>query len=68
MTKKAQPRQIQPVGLSIEETIKATGLGRSSLYKEIAAGRLKSYKVGRRRLVSPEALKQWAQAAESRAA
>jgi excisionase family DNA binding protein len=66
--KKAQPHQIERVGLSIEEITKATGLGRSSIYKEIAAGRLKTYKVGRRRLASPEALKQWAQAAESRAA
>lgn len=63
-----QPRKIQPVGLSIEETIKATGLGRTSVYKEIAEGRLKSFKVGRRRFVSPAALQQWAQSHEQAAA
>ena len=63
-----QPRQIQPVGLSIEETIRATGLGRTSIYKEIAEGRLKSYKIGRRRFVSPEALREWRAAYEAAAA
>ncbi|NEV62270.1 helix-turn-helix domain-containing protein [Thiorhodococcus minor] len=63
-----QPRQIQPVGLSIDETIKATGLGRTSVYKEIAEGRLRSYKVGRRRFVAPDELVRWRQAAEASAA
>jgi len=56
---KKQPRQIDPVALSIEEVIRATGLGRTSIYKEIAEGRLKSFKIGRRRFCAPEALREW---------
>ena len=63
-----QPRQIEPVGLSIEETIRATGLGRTSIYKEIAEGRLRSFKIGRRRFVSPEALTRWRNEYENAAA
>ncbi|NCC41644.1 MAG: DNA-binding protein [Gammaproteobacteria bacterium] len=60
--KKPPPRTIEPVQLSIEETIKATGLGRTSIYKEIKEGRLLTHRVGRRRFVSTEALRQWVQA------
>ncbi len=66
--KKPEPRPIQPVGLSIDEIIRSTGLGRSSIYKEIAAGRLRTYKVGRRRFATPAALQSWAAAHEARAA
>ena len=61
-------RPVEPVGLSIDDIIIATGLGRTSVYNEIAAGRLRTYKVGRRRFATPEALRQWAAAHESRAA
>jgi excisionase family DNA binding protein len=37
--------------LDIDEAAAALGIGRSALYGEIAAGRLRSVKVGRRRLV-----------------
>jgi excisionase family DNA binding protein len=60
-------RRVEPVGLSIEEIVDATGLGRSSIYKEIAAGRLRTFKVGRRRFATPQALRQWAAAHEARA-
>jgi excisionase family DNA binding protein len=66
---KAKPtRPVAPVALSIDETIRATGLGRSTIYQEMAAGRLKSFKIGRRRFVSPEALTQWRAAHENAAA
>ncbi|MCF7984313.1 MAG: helix-turn-helix domain-containing protein [Thiohalocapsa sp.] len=61
-------RHIEPVGLSIPDVVQATGLGRSTVYQEIAAGRLKTFKVGRRRLVAPAALTEWAKARESEAA
>ena len=38
--------------LSIDEAATVLGVGRSSLYQEIGAGRLRSLKVGRRRLVA----------------
>ena len=42
---------MQPLALSIKETAKALGLGRTSIYAMIADGRLEAFKVGRRRLV-----------------
>jgi excisionase family DNA binding protein len=60
--------RIQPIGLSIDEVSQATGLGRSTIYKEIAEGRLRTYKVGRRRLATPQAVEAWAKAHEARIA
>jgi excisionase family DNA binding protein len=37
--------------LSIEQAARALGIGRTALYSEIGAGRVRSVKVGRRRLV-----------------
>ncbi len=42
--------------LSIDEAAKALGIGRSALYGEIGALRLRSIKVGRRRLVASGAI------------
>ena len=42
--------------LSINEAAGALGIGRSRLYEEVAAGRLRSLKVGRRRLVPASAI------------
>lgn len=41
---------------SIDEAAAALNLGRSLLYSEIAAGRLRSIKVGRRRLIPAAAI------------
>lgn len=45
--------------LSIRETCQAVGLSHVSVYHEIAAGRLASCKIGRRRLITPEAIRAW---------
>jgi excisionase family DNA binding protein len=37
--------------LSIEQAARALGIGRTALYSEIGTGRIRSVKVGRRRLV-----------------
>ncbi len=42
--------------VSVDEAARALGIGRSALYSELAAGRLRSLKVGRRRLVPSGAL------------
>jgi len=42
--------------LSIDDAAERLGIGRSRLYDELAAGRLRSLKVGRRRLVPASAL------------
>lgn len=55
-------------GLSIPEVMTSAGLSRQTVYNEINAGRLKTFKVGRRRLVSPAALAAWVSALERSAA
>jgi excisionase family DNA binding protein len=42
--------------LSIEQAARALGIGRTALYSEIGAGRIRSVKVGRRRLVPSSAI------------
>jgi excisionase family DNA binding protein len=42
--------------LSIDETAALIGQGRTSIYREIQAGRLRSAKAGRRRLVPESAV------------
>lgn len=44
---------------SILETCQTTSLGRSRIYQEIAAGKLAIVKVGRRTLITAEALRAW---------
>ncbi len=51
-----EPRPVPQVTLSIDEARNATGLGRNSIYQAIAAGKLRSVKLGRRRLIRVEDL------------
>jgi excisionase family DNA binding protein len=60
--------RLRKVGLSVPEVMEATGLSRQSIYNEINDGRLRTFKVGRRRLVSPAALEDWVAALEREAA
>lgn len=46
----------RPRLLGIDAVIRETGLGRTTLYGLMADGRLRSVKVGRRRLVPAEAI------------
>ena len=39
------------IAFSISETVEATGLGRTTIYKLLRDGKLRSVKVGNRRLV-----------------
>lgn len=61
-------RPIDPIAYSIDDACRACGIGRSKLYTEIAAGRLKTYKIGRRRLVAPRDLREWLAAYQRTAA
>lgn len=45
-----------PLSYSIAATVRVTGVKRSKLYMEIAAGHLKSIKIGDRRLILHEDL------------
>jgi excisionase family DNA binding protein len=56
---RAQPRQRTRNRLmSVDEAAKALGMARSTLYRELGAGRLPSVKIGRRRLVPASAIAQ----------
>jgi excisionase family DNA binding protein len=46
--------------LSIPEACEAIGIGRSRIYHELDSGRLRSIKVGRRRLVPASAVAEFA--------
>ncbi len=44
---------------SVSEVCEWTGLGRTRLYEEMNSGRLRSVKIGRRRLIPEQALADW---------
>ena len=43
----------------ISEAVQATNIGRSLLYEEIRAGKLKTFKIGNRTLIATDDLKAW---------
>lgn len=47
---------LEPVAISISDTIKALSLGRTKIYELINEGRLSSFKVGRRTLVKVDSI------------
>lgn len=47
---------LSKIGFSYKEAQKMTGLGRTTLWKAVEEGKLKCFKVGRRRLFSAEHL------------
>jgi excisionase family DNA binding protein len=60
-----RPSQREPDHLlSIEQAARALGVGRTALYSEIGAGRVRSVKVGRRRLIPSSAITEVASAQE----
>ncbi len=52
VTEAAPPGNSPERLLSVDEAASALGIGRSRLYDEIGAGRVRSIKIGRRRLVA----------------
>lgn len=50
--------------LSVDEAANAVGISRPTLYEQIKTGRLRTFKVNNRRLVSPDALREWVKAQE----
>ena len=49
------------LALSINDTAKALGIGRSSVYALLKSGRLDAIKIGRRTLLTTESIKRLAQ-------
>ena len=54
-------KSTEKLAYSVKDALAATSVSRSLLYEEMAAGRLKSFHVGRRRLISARALSEWLQ-------
>ncbi len=47
------------VAYTVEGAAEAAGVGRTSIFSEIKAGRLKAKKFGKRTLITDEALREW---------
>ena len=49
--------QMEQLAVSINDTARALGLGRTSIYAMIADGRLEAFKLGRRTLIRAESIR-----------
>ena len=69
MTNLAEFQQIvaslQPIAVSPNEAARLVGIGRTTLYAALATGALRSAKIGKRRLITIDALRQWLSACET---
>lgn len=65
MKKKPQPAQ---QAYTVESFCAAFDVSRSRVYEEIAAGRLRSFKTGRRRMITADAARAWLDAMQGKAA
>lgn len=59
---------MQPLAVSPNEAARLIGIGRTMLYAALADGTLSSLKVGKRRLITVEAIKDWLKAREAETA
>ena len=53
------PLHIAPLAVGIADACRLTGLGRSKLYELLNAGEIPSLKIGKRRVVRVQALREW---------
>ncbi len=56
---------MEPLAVSINSAANALGVGRSSVYCLIKAGKLEAIKIGRRTLLTTVSIKRLAQASQS---
>ena len=56
MQSESTPR---PMALSPAEAARLAGVGRTTLYIALGTGELKSFKIGRRRIIRIDALEDW---------
>lgn len=52
---------MEPLAISINETAKALGIGRTSVYVLLKSGKLDAFKIGTRTLLTTESVKRLAQ-------
>jgi excisionase family DNA binding protein len=57
----------QRLAYTVADFLKATGIGRTSFYAEVGAGRLRVVKVGKRTLIRAEAVNDWFELLEAEA-
>ncbi|MCC4621770.1 helix-turn-helix domain-containing protein [Xanthomonas cassavae CFBP 4642] len=57
----------EKLSYSVDEAVRVTGLGRSNFYKILARGDIESFTVGKRRMVSARALRQFIEQKEREA-
>ena len=48
-----------PLAVAPDEAARVAGIGRTTLYRAISSGELKSLKIGKRRLIAVETLRTW---------
>lgn len=48
-----------PVAVGVETACSMTGVGRTTLFAEMAAGRLRARKCGRRTIIETDELRRW---------
>jgi excisionase family DNA binding protein len=53
------PSKAEPLAVSPGEAARLSGLGRTTIYNALGSGALKSIKIGKRRLITIEALRAW---------
>jgi excisionase family DNA binding protein len=53
------PANPEPLAVSPGEAARLTGLGRTTIYEALGSGALRSIKIGKRRLITVEALRGW---------
>jgi excisionase family DNA binding protein len=58
---------MEPLAVPIPEAARLGGVGRSTIYAEIAKGNLKIRKVGRRTIIAIEDLRSWLASKSSKA-
>ncbi len=62
------PTATLPVVMSVQQFCEWSSIGRTKVYKEIATHRLKTLKVGRRRLIKRDEAERWLDSHGSEAA
>ena len=66
MTNPFEPnRTLPPIAVSPDEAARLAGVGRTTLYAALAKGNLPSIKIGTRRLIRVDAVRDWLDRNES---
>lgn len=56
---KQPSHSMDPIAVSPDEAARLSGVGRTTLYAALSSGKLKSMKIGTRRLISIDAIRAW---------